>query len=247
MPEKVDEPRHYPRPPITEAVIELRSGSALTPRDLERCRDRFKRQYETVESVNEIEVTLQPDGKATNRVKSSGYKMTARNAVGTVILTPFSLATIRLAPYQQWENLLQSAKENLETFAKVVGRQPIVRLATRFINRIDIPNNQYNAARTKDFVTFGASVPGQIAESVTAHFATANFTIENGIKLVVQSGPINPVLLDHSSILLDIDAAIEADIPTRIDDMWEKTEILRAAKNRVFESSITDRCRELFK
>jgi hypothetical protein len=123
-----------------------------------------------------------------------------------------------------------------------VGRQPIVRVATRFINRIDIPNNQYNAARTKDFVTFGASVPAQIAESVTAHFATANFTIENGIKLVVQSGPINPVLLDHSSILLDIDAAIDADIPTRIDDMWEKTEILRTAKNRVFESSITDLC-----
>jgi uncharacterized protein (TIGR04255 family) len=121
------EQMHYPRPPITEAVIELRSDRALTARDLERCRDKFKRQYEKVEDIKEVEVLFQ-DKEISHRAVSSGYKMTAGNAVDLVMLNPVSLATIRLAPYQRWEDLLRSAKENLETVTKVVGRQNFVRI-----------------------------------------------------------------------------------------------------------------------
>jgi uncharacterized protein (TIGR04255 family) len=239
------EQKHYPRPPITEAVIELRSDRALSPRDLERCRDKFKRQYEKVEDLNEIEVVFQ-ENKISHRAVSSGYKMTAGNAVDLVMLNPLSLATIRLAPYQRWEGLLRSAKENLEALTKIVGRQNFVRIGARFINRIDIPNERLAREKTTDFIVSGIDIPVETSGILNAYYFNAQSERKDGIKLMIQSGVANPVLLDHTSILLDIDAFIDADIPTRIDEMWERTELLRRAKNSVFESHITDKCRELF-
>ena len=52
------ETRHYARPPITEAVIELRFEGSLSPRELERIRDRFKGMYSNVEQLQEIEITF---------------------------------------------------------------------------------------------------------------------------------------------------------------------------------------------
>jgi uncharacterized protein (TIGR04255 family) len=227
---KPGERKRYPRPPITEAVIELRSDRALTGRDLERCRDRFKRQYEKVEDINEVEVLFQ-DNKISHSAVASGYKMTARNAVDVLMLNPVSLATVRLAPYQSWEDLLQSAKENLETVTKIVGRQNFVRIGARFVNRIDIPNDRLVDRKSTDFIVSGVDIPVEASGTLTAYFFNAHTVRKDGVKLVIQSGLANPVLLDHTSILLDIDAFIDAEIPTRIDEMWDKTQLLRMAKS----------------
>jgi uncharacterized protein (TIGR04255 family) len=71
--------------------------------------------------------------------------------------------------------------------------------------------------------------------------------VETGAKLTIQSGVLQtPALIDHTSFTLDTDAYWDADIPQRIEDMWSKADILRDAKNSVFENSITDKVRALF-
>ena len=243
---KPGEQKRYARPPITEAVLELRSDRPLTGRDLERCRDRLKRQYETIEEISDVEFIVKDGNKFSHKTTPSGYKMTARNAVDVVMLAPLSLATVRLAPYQSWEELLELAKVNFETVTKIVGRQNTARIGARFVNRIDIPNERLAGLKSNDFIVCGVFIPGEAAGAMAAYFFNAHTLRQDGIKLVIQSGIANPVLIDHTSILLDIDASFESEIPSRIDEMWEKTELLRTAKNSVFESNITDRCRELF-
>jgi uncharacterized protein (TIGR04255 family) len=237
--------KQYARPPITEAVLELRTDSALSSRDLERCRDRFKRQYEKVEDIADVELLVQPDGKIGHKTTTSGYKLTASNAVDLMLLNPLSLATIRLAPYSRWEDLLRAARENFETFTKIAGRKNIVRIGSRFVNRIDVPNDKLAGRPSSDFLASGVQVPPN-AGTISAYLSNVHATRPDGIKLVIQTGTANPVLIDHTSFLIDIDASLDSGIPSRIDDMWEKTELLRVAKNSVFESMITDRCRELF-
>lgn len=242
---KPGEQKRYARAPLTEAVLEVRSDKPLTARDLERCRDKFKRQYEKIEELSDVEFAFN-EGKVSHKAVLSGYKMTAKNAVDVVLISPLSLATIRLAPYQCWEELLVSAKANFETVTKLVGRQTVVRIGARFVNRIDIPNEQLTGRQSTDFILADVHIPDKGMGAMTAYFFNAHTLRTDGIKLVIQSGIANPVLIDHTSILLDIDASFEGGIPTRIEEMWEKTELLRSAKNSVFESSITDRCRELF-
>jgi hypothetical protein len=55
-----------------------------------------------------------------------------------------------------------------------------------------------------------------------------------------------PVLIDHFSLMLDLDLILDRDIPGRPEGWWERLDLVRKAKNRVFEASITDKVRELF-
>ena len=67
----------YPRPPITEAVIELRFEDTVGQRELERLRDRFKSQFGTVEELQTIEVSIKGT-KVNQKSDPAGYKMTAK-------------------------------------------------------------------------------------------------------------------------------------------------------------------------
>jgi uncharacterized protein (TIGR04255 family) len=99
-----------------------------------------------------------------------------------------------------------------------------------------------------EFLRLGISIPNEIA-AVTGSFSLAINAIEinTSAKLLIQSAVLPPALLDHASISLDIDAFLDTEIPQRIDEMWERTAILRKAKNSAFEQSITDKLRELFR
>src|SRR5262245_39041806 len=103
--------QHYARPPITEAVLELRFEGALTSRELERVRDRFKVRYSTVEEMQLVEVTLEGT-KPTAKVMTDSFKLTERNAVDVLIIKSTGIGTIRLAPYESWEHLRSRAQEN---------------------------------------------------------------------------------------------------------------------------------------
>jgi uncharacterized protein (TIGR04255 family) len=241
-----EEERHYARPPITEAVLELRFEGLMDSRDLERTRDRFKSKYSNVEQVREFQVSVLPDGKLAQKITSSGFKMTDKNAVDVLRLAPSVLGTIRLAPYERWEKLLSQAKENFETLTKLLGRKKVIRIGTRFINRIDIPNSLLEGRKLSDFFRIGAIAIPEVRSVSAVSLAVNAVHAGTGAKLIVQSGTVEPALIDHTSVSLDTDAYWDADIPLRVDEMWEKTRILREAKNSIFERSITDHMRSLF-
>src|SRR5262245_31764965 len=136
------ESKHYSRPPITEAVLELRFEGQLNARELERVRDRFKPRYPTIEQLQMFEVEIGEGGKATPKFINVGYKMTAKNALDIVMAKTNTFGTIRLAPYKNWEAMRGCAAENWESFEDVLKtRKRVVRIGARFINRIDIPTD----------------------------------------------------------------------------------------------------------
>ena len=239
--------KRYVRPPITEAVIELRFGETLSARDMERAQEKFKRQFVTVEERMNVELSIQGQ-KVTHTASPAGYKLTAKNAADVILITPNTLCTVRLAPYESWDALIELAKEHFDILVKVLGRKSVVRIGARFLNRFDVPNHLIVGADISEFLLLGISLPDSIGKTVGPYSLAVNTVHDNtGAKLLVQSAITVPALIDHTSITLDTDAFWDFDIPQRIDDMWAKAEALRAAKNSVFENSITDKLRELFK
>ena len=239
--------KHYPRPPITEAVLELRIESPLSTRDMERIRDRFKSTYSIVEELQEIEL-LFAGVKVELKLRAAGFKMTNRNAVDVLMLKPSTLGTIRLAPYEDWMQLSGQTKENWSLFTKVVGRKQVSRIGSRFINRVDIPNKLLNGRRVTELFRTGV----KLASDIRGHIENFSFSMTtihkaSGAKLTIQSAVvIPPPLIEHTSVTLDTDAYWDEAIPLRIDEMWAKADVLRDVKNDVFESSITDELRALF-
>jgi uncharacterized protein (TIGR04255 family) len=213
---------------------------------MERLRERFKKEYPTLEESRLIEVQIH-EGKVAQTDALAGYKLTGASGADLVLINSNGLATVRLPPYDKWETLLASAQANFETFTKIVGRKTAVRIGVRFVNRIDMPDAVIRGSELSNFFRLGISLPDEIGTAIGAYSLAVTTRDENtGAKLLIQSAIAPPAMLEHTSITLDIDAFWDAEIPQRIDQMWQKTDILRTAKNCAFENSITDKVRELF-
>jgi uncharacterized protein (TIGR04255 family) len=238
--------RHYPRPPIVESVIDLKFDGILPDKERERLRDRFKSDFPSIEERTNVTLAVGPQGISTTTVPA-GFKLTAKNAVDVVLINQDSFGTVRLGPYDRWESLLASAKANFETFTKVLGRKRVVRLGVRFINRVDIPKARMTGRSLDHFFKFGVALPAELARERGSFTIVSNFVeASTGAKIILNSGEILPALLDHVSFNLDIDAYWDDEISLRIEEMWERAELLRDAKNACFESCITDALRALF-
>ncbi|MDF2973676.1 MAG: hypothetical protein K0R61_4126, partial [Microvirga sp.] len=156
-------------------------------------------------------------------------------------------ATARLAPYPGWEALREIAEVNLTGAKKVIGRRHPSRIGVRYINRIDIPWSQLDGRDLGEFLKLGVALPRDIDRGMSAYSLSVEFREkETDIKVVVRSGTVVPVLIDHFSLMLDLDLILDRDIPGRPEGWWERLDLVRKAKNRVFEASITDKVRELF-
>jgi uncharacterized protein (TIGR04255 family) len=239
--------QHYNRPPITEAVIEMRFDEVLNERDMERLRERFKSDYATIEQMQELEFALEQTKVVAPKIKPGGFKMTSRDAVDLIMIKSHTLGTIRLAPYETWEHLFGRAQVNWAELTKVVGRKKVNRIGARFINRIDIPERLLEGRTIADYFNTRIVLPAEIGDGV-GPFAFSLVTMHKptGARFVLNCGVIQPpALLDHVSVSFDCDAFWEGEFPLRVDEMWQKADILREVKNDVFESSITDLLRGL--
>lgn len=65
-------------------------------------------------------------------------------------------------------------------------------------------------------------------------------------EVIVNAGTMPSPLIDHASLLLDIDLFKAKDLPRRDDEIWALLAVLRLQKNDLVEAFITSRARELF-
>ena len=70
---------------------------------------------------------------------------------------------------------------------------------------------------------------------------------ENDLKCLVQLATGPSPLIGHVAFTLDIDVSTTKPVPLREADMWALAETLRRTKNTIFEASITETTRSLFK
>jgi uncharacterized protein (TIGR04255 family) len=236
----------YRNPPIVEAIFEVQFSEALSTRDVERLRKRFANRYPRIEQQHQVDVEIKPDGSATTKATPIGFKMTSSNAVDILVLHHQRFGTIKTAPYEGWDEFLGTAKANYDEFTKVAGRRTLVRIASRYVNRLDIPSEEIEGVDMLQFLRFGVAMPDEMSKSIGPFSVAANFAAGE-VKVLAQCAVIAPVLLNHLSLLFDIDASVDKDIKPHKDAIWEVAERLHKVKNDVFEAGITDRLRERFK
>lgn len=62
----------------------------------------------------------------------------------------------------------------------------------------------------------------------------------------VQAATLEPALINHASLLLDIDIMAQHHVPQKINELWELVSRMRQAKNEIFEACVTEKARQLF-
>ena len=243
--------RGYPRPPIVEAVIERRYSNPIEFDLVNRLREEFEDEYPAIVQTAEYSFAFIADGAPPEfRQNPLGYRMVSHSGTDIVLATTQTIAFGRLAPYPGWDNFKESASAVFARARRSIGYKPINRLGVRYINRLDLPEIE------------GVPLGTQIADYLLAQPSFSDsmlpfmrgFTLQFGFDVQIPDctstmtvATVQSPVPHHSSVLLDIDIGRTSNVPQIERDIQRLLDQIRDEKNRVFESSITDRARELFR
>lgn len=239
--------RLYGRAPILEAVVDIgaRLPSTVTTESLRAI------SWQTVGNFGEpqsrVRTALQIDGSSgsvTTQRATDGWVLTdeSHHCVVQARLDGFSFS--RLAPYDRWENFHDSVRNCWELYRQATQPLDVVRLALRYVNRLDLP------LPFEDFREYLQTYP-EVARGLPQSLSSFLFQlqapledIENGM-LILHEGIVESTKPDVASILLDIDVFQAVTLASDSSDIWAAIDRLHAKKNEVFEACITDKTREL--
>ena len=229
----------YRNPPVVEAAIELRvtMPPAASLNDLSPLLDTLRLRYPESHNVMRTEFTLADESAPGNA--QIGYQLINADRTEVVSLSMQGLAFSRLAPYQGWSVLRDQARRLWNEYSRAMRVTHVTRAGMRYINQITIPEAQ----GLDDYLTVVPPVP-EYAQRESAKLFL-QFQIPQPdldctlIVNIAQAG--NPAVLD-------IDLFRESHWNTQEDAaLWSYLEDLRIRKNKIFESTITERTREVIR
>ena len=244
-------PGQYAKPPIVEAVIEICFETSVSRDAMAKLVRDIKGKYPSAEERYEVAVELKVSAggkEPSSSMKNSfvGYKLTGRDDTDVILLDTDKFATVRLAPYCGWAHFLGIAENNFANMKKKLGYRKVVRLATRYVNRIDVPCAENETIKMAEYLLIEPQIPSIIKNmnSFRTRFVGSVPEIEGNV--IVNAAMVPSPLIDHVALLLDIDLSKDQNIPQKDNEVWELITDFQQQKNELFEAFITDKSRELF-
>lgn len=237
----------YQRPPIQEAVCEIRFSmpSPLTKEEIERIQLAWKSEYPIQQMVAEqsVELHLAVD-RVDTKSTSVGNKLITRSADGNNLAQLGSnfLAVNRLHPYVGWEESFRDTiLARINEVQSVYTLKELERIGLRYINKIDFPES--NLCWTDWFAT-ALPVPGGLGEhggSFQFHFEQQ---LDSNVRAVINFLSLPTPPESGASVILDIDVCCYA--KQNINAIGTVLEKIHKPHHMLFEGYLLDKTRELF-
>jgi uncharacterized protein (TIGR04255 family) len=241
--------KHYPKAPITEAVIDLRVELPpdVAADSLSQAHNGEEVSYPSIEPMvsNVGQIMFGPEASATASSIPTGFlfRSSDKKQIYQARLDGFTMS--RLAPYGRWDEFCSEGRRLWNSYRAIARPSKVVRAAVRYINRIDIP------LPLNDFGDYLRTVPQvstDLPQGLLGYFMQLRLPVlEINSYAVINETIIEPASPKIVSIILDIDIVRTEELPTVENDLWDLLEQFRHVKNNVFEACITDKARELFR
>lgn len=235
----------YKRPPITEAVVEVRVADPIPMATLERVRDKLFEFYPLpAQSLVSANIEIGPDAPHVIQ-QVQGYRLTAADGAGLVTIGQQFISTSRLPPYDGWESFIAAARNNWKIWKRLVEWRKIVRIGVRYVDRIDVPAD--GLVNIDDYLTFSIKGPSLELPPLTSFAINEVRPLgKDDCQLILNAGLVPSPLVKTTSFILDLDISRDVDLPQNDETLWAFIERIRQHKNFVFEGCITNKARELF-
>jgi uncharacterized protein (TIGR04255 family) len=144
-----------------------------------------------------------------------------------------------LKNYRGWEVLREAARDMWRVFLLASGPVNISRLATRYINAIEIPLG----ADYDEYLTTAPRVPKSVPPIVMSFMQRVLVPFEREIATAI----ITQTLETPGPAVLDIDVFTEASLEGASEEIWSRLDNLRNIADRIFFSSLTEKVIESYK
>jgi uncharacterized protein (TIGR04255 family) len=148
----------------------------------------------------------------------------------------------RLAPYTSWQAILPRAMKLFSVYVETSRPIAISRVATRYINRLQLPSDRYAeylTHSTRGVPGANGRISGFIESAVAVEDSGATVSFSQGL----ESSSDNRRLPE---VLVDIDAFMATTCASDPMEVERRLELLHDLKNRVFFEAITEATAILF-
>lgn len=238
--------RHLNNAPITEGLIEIRvtpSAEIKSAFQIEKLHESLRNNYPNKKLQQEfkLEILAGPPHQEKKESRFIGYRLTSLDEKQVIQAWLDRMTFSRLRPYQTWESLFEEAQKVWKAYAEVVQPEAITRVATRFINTIEIPLpiRDFN-----DFLTSPPEIPERLPQALTSFFTRVVLPDpKTGAVAIITQSLETAVSPNVVPVLLDIDVFVERPFDSQ-EDAWVTLNKLREIKNLIFFESVTDKALE---
>ena len=234
--------KRYKNPPVIEAVIEIRFSPKATLKS-ERIADYIDRKiagFQTIESLRTIESKIDAKkGLQSTTTDELGFKLSGHSDSVVLQLRKNGFVFSKLAPYQKWENFRDVAFEYWVDFSRFVMARSYDRVGLRYINAISIGRSRFDL---EDYVTAHPVWDPRIGDDLNQCSMSVGFPFPKqraNAKLLMEPR--------GDKIILDIDVYRSDQLPRTPAPAKRVFDQLKLIERKIFESSITDKARELFR
>lgn len=245
--------RHLKNAPITEAVIDFRAKleDNFDPKRFLAAKERFGERFPEVSEqvTKQITFNLEGSGKIMQSVDDigyAGYRFFSKDRKNIAHFTKKGFSFSRLHPYTDWEKFSNEAFDLWKIYSEISTPFQTIRLATRFINRIEIPIPFNDFA---EYLNYPPSIPDCAPKTVSS-FLTR--TVVRDLKKGFSANLIlalneNEVTSEIIPVILDTDVYTDQGLE-KLDEnvIREIFTLFRDFKNDIFFSSITEKTATLF-
>lgn len=241
----------YSKAPIIEAVIDIQiapQSKELLAR-LKELADTLKDRFPSQNKLNSVRMHVEHNAedveknKSTTTLDEMGIRLVDEPNTRILQLKKTGLTYSHLPPYSDWASFSKEAKEYWELFVKYCEPDVAVRTAVRYINRIDIP---LATVEIKEYLNLYPQIPEGIPKDVQGmHMLLQMPQTDIASMAVINEAVVEPAIPKGFSVIVDIDVFKSS--ATALPDTWNLVEQLRNRKNKIFESIITDKTREIIR
>jgi uncharacterized protein (TIGR04255 family) len=239
-------PRKYARPPVVEAVCELRFESTSEQWDwtipgllYEQIRGQFPKKRQ--QSL--LEVQLQPDeGKLVQQLGSPAARMQflREDESALIQISPNVLGVNQLRPYPDWPTFRALVLNHLRIYRTIAHPESLVRIGLRYIDRVNFPMESINS---DDYLNIRPWIPpGSIPEIWQSFLMQVEIPYEDHAStLRLALGTAQPEPPSKTSIVLDLDMSSEADGVPTLDRVGSWLDTAHDHIEAVFDQAFTEK------
>jgi uncharacterized protein (TIGR04255 family) len=238
--------RHLTNAPITEALIDIcvkPSSSVQDALQLDELCTRLKDTYPDKKLQQQFKIEFFPGPPPLERKETRfvGYRLTSSNGLQVIQASPDKITFSRLRPYQTWEQLREEAQRIWTVYAEIVKPELITRIATRFINSIEIP---LPIRDFSDYLTAAPSIPEKLPQGISSFYTRVVLPDPTTGAMAIVTHALESVVTPKVvPIIVDIDVFIERTFEN-YEKVWTTIDMLRDIKNLIFFESLTEKALE---
>lgn len=244
------QPGRYSKPPVVEMIFSIRTAmpKPLDPAVfLEVVPAEFPEVFSEHKAMHafQSQVMMKDDGTADHDTQSqlAGYRFIApeRSFLAHYLVNGLTLNF--LPPYSGYAASLEVFKKHWELYKRLTDAAPVAGLVLRYIDRIDIPRDG-DAFPLSDYFTIAPPTLGLKAHNCYVQYHLNDDAQDIRARVIWSSLEDKP---GHWSFALDTEATL--DTAGVVDDagIWTEFGRLHDWCTHVFNESLTEKCKQLFR